>query len=74
MNLATTAMSARGITASTPARILKVAVLLGLLERRPEREPLTDEDDATRPVEDEVNPKLLPFQIKRGRRTGGGNQ
>ena len=51
------------------------AVLLGLLERRPEREPLTDEDDATRPVEDEVNKKLLPFQIKRGRRgTGGGSQ
>ena len=51
------------------------AALLGLLERRPEREPLTDEDDATRPVEDQVNPKLLPFQIKRGRRgTSGGAQ
>ena len=31
MNLATTAASARGLTASTPARILKVAVLVGLL-------------------------------------------
>ena len=31
MNVATTATSARGITASTPARVLKVAVLLGLL-------------------------------------------
>jgi CDP-diacylglycerol---serine O-phosphatidyltransferase len=48
------------------------AVLLGLLERRPEREPLTDEDDATRPVEGDVNPKLLPFQIRRGRRRGEG--
>jgi branched-chain amino acid transport system permease protein len=31
VNLATTATSARGIAASTPVRILKVAVLLGLL-------------------------------------------
>lgn len=51
------------------------AVLLGFLERRPEREPLTDEDDddSNRPVENEVNPKLLPFQIKRPRRHGGGS-
>jgi len=50
------------------------AALLGLLERRPEREPLTDEDDdAGRPVENETNPKLVPFQIRRGRRHGGGN-
>jgi CDP-diacylglycerol--serine O-phosphatidyltransferase len=50
------------------------ATLLGFLERRPEREPLADEpdDDASRPVEDDVTAKkLLPFQIKRRRHTGG---
>jgi len=46
------------------------AIMLGLLERRPEREPLHDDDDdvASRPVEDDLNPKLLPFHIKRPRR------
>ena len=39
MNLATTATSARGVAASTPARVLKVAVLLGLLILVP---PLVD--------------------------------
>ena len=51
------------------------AIVIGMLDRRPEREPLRDEDeDDTRPVEDEVNPKLLPFQVKRPKRhtTGGG--
>ena len=50
------------------------ATLLGFLERRPDREPLVDEaeDDASRPVEDEAAAKkLLPFQIKRRRHTGG---
>ncbi|MFI5280920.1 MAG: CDP-diacylglycerol--serine O-phosphatidyltransferase [Gemmatimonadales bacterium] len=50
------------------------AVLLGLLERRPEREPLTDEleeeDDAGRPVDDELMPRLLPFRVRRRRRGG----
>jgi hypothetical protein len=50
------------------------AVLLGLLERRPEREPLSDEveddDDATRPVDDELMPRLLPFRVRRRRRGG----
>jgi branched-chain amino acid transport system permease protein len=31
VNVATTATSARGVTASTPARVLKVAILVGLL-------------------------------------------
>lgn len=50
------------------------ATMLGFLERRPEREPLSDdaEDDGARPVEDEPSvKKLLPFQIKRRRHTGG---
>jgi CDP-diacylglycerol--serine O-phosphatidyltransferase len=50
------------------------ATLLGFLERRPEREPLSDEpdDDASRPVEnDGASRKLLPFQIKRRRHSGG---
>jgi CDP-diacylglycerol--serine O-phosphatidyltransferase len=49
------------------------AALHGLLERRPEREPLTDEeeDEAGRPLEGELSPRLLPFQVKRRRRTGG---
>jgi len=49
------------------------AVFLGMIERRVEREPLHDEDDdgTGRPVEGEVNPKLLPFQVKRPRRQGG---
>ena len=50
------------------------ATLLGFLERRPEREPLRDEDedDASRPVEDDASAKkLLPFQVKH-RRHGGG--
>jgi hypothetical protein len=49
------------------------AALHGLLERRPEREPLTDEeeDEAGRPLEGELSPRLLPFRVKRRRRTGG---
>ena len=50
------------------------ATLLGFLERRPEREPLSDEpdDDVLRPVEnDGAGKKLLPFQIKRRRHSGG---
>ncbi|MFI5206835.1 MAG: CDP-diacylglycerol--serine O-phosphatidyltransferase [Gemmatimonadales bacterium] len=50
------------------------AVLLGLLERRPEREPLSDEaeedEDAGRPVDDELMPRLLPFRVRRRRRGG----
>ena len=50
------------------------AVLIGLLERRPEREPLTDEveeeDDASRPMDDELMPRLLPFRMRRRRRGG----
>ena len=51
------------------------AALVSVLERRPEREPLTDEDtdDAGRPVEDDLNPKLVPFQIQRPRRRGGAS-
>jgi CDP-diacylglycerol--serine O-phosphatidyltransferase len=49
------------------------ATLLGFLERRPEREPLGDEEnEEARPLEDEVSAKkLLPFLIKRRRHTGG---
>jgi CDP-diacylglycerol--serine O-phosphatidyltransferase len=50
------------------------ATLLGFLERRPEREPLADEpdEDLSRPVENEgTTRKLLPFQIKRRRHSGG---
>jgi len=50
------------------------ATLLGFLERRPEREPLADEpdDDVSRPVEDDLTGKrLLPFQIRRRRHSGG---
>jgi CDP-diacylglycerol--serine O-phosphatidyltransferase len=46
------------------------AVLLGILERRPDREPLVDEEpeDTGRQVENDINPKLVPF---RPRRRGG---
>jgi CDP-diacylglycerol--serine O-phosphatidyltransferase len=48
------------------------AALLGFLERRPDREPLLDEeqDETGRSVEDDLNPKLIPFSRPR-RRTGG---
>jgi len=48
------------------------AVILGMLERMPDRDPLRDEeDDPTRPVEDLVTtPRLLPFRIGRKRRGG----
>ena len=52
------------------------AVLIGLLERRPEREPLSDEpedeEDAGRPMDDEIMPRLLPFRVRRRRRGGAG--
>lgn len=50
------------------------AALLGFLERRVEREPLVDEDpdEANRPVDDDLNPKMM-FQIQRNRRRTGGN-
>lgn len=49
------------------------AALLSILERRPDREPLIDEeqDDTGRSVEDDLNPKLVPFSIQRPRRRGG---
>ena len=53
------------------------AALLGFLERRPDhREPLHDEDpdDTGRPVDDDLNPKMVPFQIPRSRRRGGNPQ
>jgi CDP-diacylglycerol--serine O-phosphatidyltransferase len=52
------------------------AALLGFLDKRPDnREPLHDDDgDADRPMEGEVNPKLVPFQVQqRPRRRTGGN-
>jgi CDP-diacylglycerol--serine O-phosphatidyltransferase len=51
------------------------AVMLGLFERLPERDPLRDEEeDEQRPIDDglSVNPKALPFQIRKGRRRPGG--
>jgi CDP-diacylglycerol--serine O-phosphatidyltransferase len=49
------------------------AVLLGILERRLESEPLSDEeeDDEGRTVDDEIMPRLLPFRRRRRRRGGG---
>jgi CDP-diacylglycerol--serine O-phosphatidyltransferase len=49
------------------------ATLMSLLEKRPEREPLRDDelDEAGRPVEDDLNPKMIPFQVRPRRRTGG---
>jgi CDP-diacylglycerol--serine O-phosphatidyltransferase len=44
------------------------AVVTGFLERLPEHDPLRDEDeDARRPMEDHVSPRLLPFGIRRRR-------
>jgi CDP-diacylglycerol--serine O-phosphatidyltransferase len=49
------------------------SALLGFIQRQPGRgDPLIDEDpEENRTVEDEVNPRLLPFQIKRPKRHGG---
>jgi len=50
------------------------AVLFGFLDRLPERDPLRDEDEnGTRPMEDMVSQKLLPFRLGRRRRPGGGS-
>ncbi len=49
------------------------AVLLGFLDRLPERDPLRDEeDDRERPIEDLVTPKLLPFGLGRPKRRTSG--
>jgi CDP-diacylglycerol--serine O-phosphatidyltransferase len=52
------------------------AVFFGFLDRLPERDPLRDEDDdAARPLDDETNPRTLPFRMGRPhRRPGGGTQ
>jgi CDP-diacylglycerol--serine O-phosphatidyltransferase len=49
------------------------ATLLGILELRPDREPLSDEDEdePNRQIEGDVAPRLLPFKARRRRRTGG---
>jgi hypothetical protein len=49
------------------------AVFFGLQERLPERDLLRDEDDEdTRPLEDELAPRLLPFRVRKIRRRSGG--
>jgi len=49
------------------------AVFFGFMDRLPERDPLRDEDDdEKRPLEDETNPRLLPFRLGRPRRRPGG--
>lgn len=52
------------------------AVLVGFLERLPERDPLREEeDDGERPTEDLVTtPKLLTFDPPKPRRRSGGDQ
>ncbi len=50
------------------------AVFYGFLERLPERDPLRDDDDEmTRPLDDQINPRTIPFRLGRShRRPGGG--
>jgi hypothetical protein len=53
------------------------AVMLGLFERLPERDPLRDEDDEDgRPIDDDLSlhPRPLPFTLRKGRRRPGGGQ
>jgi CDP-diacylglycerol--serine O-phosphatidyltransferase len=49
------------------------AAFTGLMDRLPEREPLTDEEDETRrPVEDLTGSGMLRLRMGRRRRPGGG--
>ncbi|HWO88423.1 MAG TPA: CDP-diacylglycerol--serine O-phosphatidyltransferase [Gemmatimonadales bacterium] len=48
------------------------AVVVGFLERLPEKDPLRDEEaDAERPTEDHVTARLISFDQKERRRSGG---
>jgi len=48
------------------------AVLLGLLDRLPERDLLKDDDEDERPIEYDLAPGRLHFRLGRRRRQGGG--